>query len=126
MLNIFKFFAIIMAQHSASKLIMKHVSAILSALFHRSASGDISYITPSPMDKKVFRNFSLQEARNGKPFQLRGGMPFEAISLDHHVDDDPRPRVLIEVKGQPLKFCYYDDGIWNENEYSDYDLVMID
>lgn len=105
---------------------MKHVSAILSALFHRSASGKLSYVTPSPIDKKVFRNFSLHEARNGKPFQLRGGMPFETISLDYHVDDDPRPRVLIKIEGQPMPFCYYDDGTWDELEYSAYDLVMVD
>lgn len=105
---------------------MKHVSALLSAIFNRSPDGQLSYAIPNPLEKEILRNFSLTEALAGKPFKLRGGMTFETLSLNHHIEDDPRPRVLIQIEGQPLPFCYYDDGIWNELDYSDYDLVMVD
>jgi len=99
---------------------MKQVAALLSALFNPIP------VAVMDVEQKKLRDFSLHEALAGKEFKLRCGLPFKTISLCYTVNDDPRPRVLIQVEGMPMPFCYYDDGIWNELDYSDYDLVMVD
>jgi hypothetical protein len=99
---------------------MKQVAALLSALFNPIPVAVMDF------EEKKLRNFSLQEALACKEFKLRCGLPFKTISLCYMVKEDNRPRVLIQVEGMPMRFCYYDDGIWNESDYSDYDLVMVD
>lgn len=99
---------------------MKQVAALFSAMFKPTPVAVVE------VEEKKLRDFSLQEALAGKEFKLRCGLPFKIISLCYMVKDDNRPRVLIQVEGMPMRFCYYENGIWDETDYSDYDLVMVD
>lgn len=98
---------------------MKQISEFLSALFNHKPAVLI------PTEQRMLRDFSLSEALAGAEFRLRCGKPFEVLSLDHKDESNPFLKVRIQIEGQPLPFCYYADGVWNELEYSDYDLVMV-
>lgn len=97
---------------------MKQISALLSALFERKPAVLV------PIEQRLLRDFSLSEAQAGAEFRLRCGKPFEVLSLDHHDESNPLLKVRIQIEGQPLPFCYYENGYWNELDCSDYDLVM--
>lgn len=99
---------------------MKNALALLSALFDKKST------IQATVEEKEFRPFNLEQARNGAAFRLRSGKTFKIISLDHVVVGNPDLKVLIHVDDQPVPFCYYSDGFWNEYDDSGFDLVMVD
>ncbi len=102
---------------------MKNALTLLASLFDNKKSVSVC---SANIEQKQPRDFNLVEAQAGAPFRLRSGLPFTILSLNHHSEDNPELKVLIQVEGHPLPMCYYSDGFWNELDHSDFDLVMVD
>lgn len=77
----------------------------------------------SPLPDK-FEDFSYGRAACSEPFRLRSGKKFEVVSFRHIEKDSGLIKLVIQIEGEDNRRQYYLDGIWNENELSEFDLVM--